>query len=111
MADSQASAKRSAAPRRRIRALGLRLEGKTYRGTGEAMGVAEQRAHKLTTTELRRLVVRQDEHAERLLRLPSERPDGLLQAVWPAAAAGGGGRGPTEVGPVTAPTTPPALAR
>jgi hypothetical protein len=88
MADSQASAKRIEAAQRRIRALDLRLEGKTFRQIGEAMGVSEQRAWRLVTFELRRLNAKRAEQATELTRLQSERIDALLAALWPKALAG-----------------------
>ncbi len=88
MADSAASAKRILAAQRRIQALDLRLQGKTYRQIGEAMDCSEQRAHKLVTCELARLNARRAEQVEELTRLEVERLDALLAAVWDGAMKG-----------------------
>jgi hypothetical protein len=88
MADSAASAKRIEAAQRRLQALNLRLEGKTYLEIGTAMSVSEQRAWRLVTQELRRLNTRREERAAELVRLQSERLDALLAALWPKALAG-----------------------
>jgi hypothetical protein len=88
MADSNASERRIRAAQRRVEALNLRLEGRRFREIGEAMGVSEQTAHRLVTTELKRLNAVRAEQAAELVRLQSERIDALLQAMWPKALAG-----------------------
>jgi hypothetical protein len=90
MADSQASAKRIEAAQRRIQALALRLEGKTYAQIGEAMGFTEQRAHRLVTCELRRLNAKRTEQAGELRRLDGERLDAMIAVLWPAVKKGRG---------------------
>jgi hypothetical protein len=49
---SATSPRRLIASQRRLRALDLRREGKTYREIGEQLGVSGQRAHRVVTEEL-----------------------------------------------------------
>src|SRR5262245_42018072 len=68
---------------RRAQALALRLAGNTFAQIGAALGVSEQRAHKLVTEELKRINERRQTDAEELRRLEEERIDALLAELWP----------------------------
>jgi hypothetical protein len=85
---SKNSPTRIRAAERRTQALELRKGGATYARIGAALGVSEQRAHRIVTQELARLNARRAEEASAVTRLEQERLNALLAAVWPAAAAG-----------------------
>jgi hypothetical protein len=88
MAHSKASATKIDAAQRRIQALNFRLQGLTYREIGEAMGFSEARAHKIVTTELRRLNDKRSELATEQRKLDAARLDTMLKTLWPAVLKG-----------------------
>ena len=60
--DSKNSARRILAAERRTRALELRKEGRTYAQIGQALGISEQRSHRIVSLELQRLNAKRAEH-------------------------------------------------
>lgn len=85
---SQNSPTKVQAAERRTQALELRKAGATYVAIGTALGVSEQRAHRIITAELRRLNARRAEAANEVTRMELERLDALMLAVWQRAKKG-----------------------
>jgi hypothetical protein len=88
MSESRSSPRRFKTAERRTLAVQLRVEGKTFRQIGAAMGFSEQRAHFIVTEELQRLNRERSEAASELQQLESQRLDALHAAVWEKAQAG-----------------------
>src|SRR6202165_977020 len=95
MAHSKASPTRVKAAQRRALALELGKAGKTFAQIGVTVGVAEQRAHRVVTDELRDLNAGRAEQAAEVARLELERLDVLLAGVWKKAQKGDG---PAKIG-------------
>ncbi|MCI0465061.1 MAG: hypothetical protein L0Z62_49705 [Gemmataceae bacterium] len=85
MKESATSARRILATQRRLQALSLRRQGRSFRAIGKALGISGAGAFKLVRVGMTR---HRDEHAEeiKLARLLDQlRVDALLEALWPLA--------------------------
>lgn len=70
------------AQERRLQALELRKQGKSYRAIGAALGVDHKTALTDVRTALQRLLEQERESVDELRTIELERLDALLDALW-----------------------------
>lgn len=82
------SASHITATKRRIEAMRMRQEGKTYKEIGEELGCSAQRAFTIVNEQITLLRQSQSELAENLLRITNDRLERLINLNWQKALSG-----------------------